>query len=245
MAISNSNNDAKYYGRKDICLLCEHTVHSLFPLPAKVAKQIARATSSSVIGDSPPTIGEWLAYFFYRTALPQTTVFHALHLLNRLSAVYSFSSAEMDAPLARLVHHRLIFTALLLATKYSMDDSYSNRSFAIASKSLFTLREVNEMEMEMMSSLDWTLGSPDLKEIVESYIAEWEEKLMRDRKADSLHRQAAKLASLPSRSHHSNPNPNSHSNHPSSFKRKRSGSILQASTRPIESLERRGLWVTS
>ncbi|KAH8930449.1 hypothetical protein BT69DRAFT_679669 [Atractiella rhizophila] len=59
-----------YLGRKDVCLFCETTVLSLFPLP--------RAYKSSDLYPQEPNIGEWLGYVLYRTGLPTTTN-HAWH----------------------------------------------------------------------------------------------------------------------------------------------------------------------
>jgi hypothetical protein len=51
-----------------------------------------------------------------------------------------------------------MLTALILSTKYQHDDTYSNKSWSIASRGLFSLREVNSMEMEMLESLDFKIG---------------------------------------------------------------------------------------
>jgi len=35
------------------------------------------------------------------------------------------------------------------------DDTYSNKSWSIVAQGMFTLREINQMEREMCSYLDW------------------------------------------------------------------------------------------
>jgi hypothetical protein len=72
---------------------------------------------------------------------------------------------------------------MILANVYHMDDSYSNKSWSIASKGLFSLREVNEMEIEMLEYLDFKIGEDGVKsivDIIESYEAqfvEWAEEM--------------------------------------------------------------------
>jgi len=159
----------KYHGRRDICILVESMTNHIFPVPTSVA--------SSSKSPAPPKMSGWLAYIFYRTALPNQTIFHAIHLLRRIAATLDFDPSISRSP---LVQHRLVFTALVLATKYWMDDSYSNKSFSVASRGLFTLKEVNEMEFELLEGLNWKIGEEGLVEILEGYEIEfsrWSQKL--------------------------------------------------------------------
>jgi hypothetical protein len=45
----------------------------------------------------------------------------------------------------------------MIASKVICDDTYSNKSWGIVAQGMFTLREVNQMEREMCSYLDWEL----------------------------------------------------------------------------------------
>jgi hypothetical protein len=45
----------------------------------------------------------------------------------------------------------------MIASKVICDDTYSNKSWAIVAQGMFTLREINQMEREMCSYLDWEL----------------------------------------------------------------------------------------
>ncbi|KAH8930450.1 hypothetical protein BT69DRAFT_1327916, partial [Atractiella rhizophila] len=60
-------------------------------------------------------------------------------------------------PPPALFYHRLLLASLSLACGYNMDDSYSNASWALASRGLFTTLEVNDMIVSMLASLDWRL----------------------------------------------------------------------------------------
>jgi cytoskeletal protein RodZ len=45
----------------------------------------------------------------------------------------------------------------MIASKVVCDDTYSNKSWCIVGQSLYTLKEVNQMEREMCSYLEWIL----------------------------------------------------------------------------------------
>lgn len=45
----------------------------------------------------------------------------------------------------------------MIASKVICDDTYSNKSWTIVGQGMFNLREVNQMEREMCSYLDWEL----------------------------------------------------------------------------------------
>ncbi|KAH8919917.1 hypothetical protein BT69DRAFT_1284444 [Atractiella rhizophila] len=156
----------RYYGRKDIALFCKENVTRYF---ARTLETTCTASTSKIdTRPPPPEIGEWIAYVLYRTALPLTTCYHALHLLHRLSQ--SFDS-DPRSPSPPLFHHRLVFSAFVLACKYAMDDAYSNKSWAVASRDVFNVREISEMELSMLKSLDWVLREEgeDLDEVLQHW----------------------------------------------------------------------------
>jgi hypothetical protein len=53
--------------------------------------------------------------------------------------------------------HRLFISAFMIASKVICDDTYSNKSWSIVAQGMFSLREINQMEREMCSYLDWEL----------------------------------------------------------------------------------------
>jgi hypothetical protein len=46
----------------------------------------------------------------------------------------------------------------MIASKVMCDDTYSNKSWGIVAQGMFTLREINQMEREMCSYLEWELN---------------------------------------------------------------------------------------
>ena len=46
----------------------------------------------------------------------------------------------------------------MLASKIICDDTYSNKSWCIVAQGMFALREINQMEREMCSYLEWQLN---------------------------------------------------------------------------------------
>lgn len=91
----------------------------------------------------------FIAYALHRTKLHSAVTFSALVLLQRLKA--RFPSARGSSG------HKLFITALMISSKVMCDDTYSNKSWCIAAQSMFTLREINQMEREMCQYLDWEL----------------------------------------------------------------------------------------
>ncbi|CDO69607.1 hypothetical protein BN946_scf184875.g10 [Trametes cinnabarina] len=54
--------------------------------------------------------------------------------------------------------HRLFISAFMIASKVICDDTYSNKSWSIVGQGMFALREINQMEREMCSYLEWQLN---------------------------------------------------------------------------------------
>lgn len=87
------------------------------------------------------------AYSLYRTRLPISITHQALLLLNRLKTRYPSARGTATSP------HRLFLSSLMLSSKISMDDTYSNKSWQVVGQGLFSLREVNQMERELFAFL--------------------------------------------------------------------------------------------
>ncbi|PPQ87435.1 hypothetical protein CVT25_008171 [Psilocybe cyanescens] len=95
----------------------------------------------------------FIAYALHRTKLHAAVTFAALVLLQRLKA--RFPSARGSSG------HRLFISAYMISSKVMCDDTYSNKSWCIVAQGMFTLREVNQMEREMCTYLDWELTVDD------------------------------------------------------------------------------------
>lgn len=103
------------------------------------------------------------AYALYRTRLPISIVHQSLLLLSRLKQRYPSARGTSSSP------HRLFLSSLMLSAKISMDDTYSNKSWAIVGSSYFPLREVNQMERELFAFLGWNVVVQ--QEELDSFIA--------------------------------------------------------------------------
>ncbi|KAL8284236.1 hypothetical protein RQP46_004985 [Phenoliferia psychrophenolica] len=164
-----------FHGYKDAAELCEHVITSLFsPGPSGnvgVGQEgLDTPPHSPVLGkEAPPPLGEFIAYALYRTRLPISITHQALLLLNRLKTRYPSARGTATSP------HRLFLSSLMLSSKISMDDTYSNKSWQVVGQGLFSLREVNQMERELFAFLGWNVVVRDeeltswIKDVVEPY----------------------------------------------------------------------------
>lgn len=154
---SRSNRHAeqydRFYGHRLISELCEAVISALFACPLDSASSsVGQQTITAADGSCRPTprLAEFIAYALHRTRLPEEITFQALFLLRRLK--YRFPAARGSSG------HRLFISALMLASKSSCDDTYSNKSWTIVSQGLFSLREVNQMERELFGYLGYKVN---------------------------------------------------------------------------------------
>ncbi|KAG8909740.1 hypothetical protein FRC01_006750, partial [Tulasnella sp. 417] len=70
--------------------------------------------------------------------------------------------------------HRLFISAFMIASKVICDDTYSNKSWCVVGQGMFSLREINQMEREMCSYLEWVLN------VKPEELAEFETEVKRD-----------------------------------------------------------------
>lgn len=93
---------------------------------------------------------QFVAYALYRTKLPSSVTFASLVLLQRLKARFPTARGSSG--------HRLFLSAFMIASKIICDDTYSNKSWSVVGQGIFQLREINQMEREMCTYLDWELN---------------------------------------------------------------------------------------
>jgi hypothetical protein len=98
---------------------------------------------------SQAKLPHFIAYALYRTKLHSSVTFAALVLLQRLKARFPTARGSSG--------HRLFITAFMIASKVICDDTYSNKSWSVVAQGMFSLREINQMECEMCSYLEWEL----------------------------------------------------------------------------------------
>lgn len=128
--------------------MCEKFILYLFACPLDSTS--ASAGSQSPDGTAAPRLSEFIAYALYRTRLPEFVTFQALYLLLRLKIRFPAARGSSG--------HRLFISALMLASKSSCDDTYSNKSWTIVGQGLFSLREINQMERELFGYLGYKVN---------------------------------------------------------------------------------------
>jgi hypothetical protein len=126
--------------------MCARFIMSLFACPD--VAQIPAPNGGGIATSS--TLAVFIAYALHRTRLHPSVVVSALYLLSRLKSRF---------PLARgSSGHRLFISAYMIASKVICDDTYSNKSWCIVSQQMFSIKEINQMEREMCSYLEWVLN---------------------------------------------------------------------------------------
>ena len=125
------------------CLIFQIT--SLFQCPD--------ITTAVAAGAPTPTLAHFIAYALHRTRLPSIVTFAALLLLQRLKARFPAARGSSG--------HRLFISAFMISSKVICDDTYSNQSWGIVAQKMFALKEINQMEREMCSYLEWNLNVMD------------------------------------------------------------------------------------
>ncbi|KAI0790569.1 hypothetical protein C8Q75DRAFT_698839, partial [Abortiporus biennis] len=149
-----------YYGHEEIAKVCAHFVTHLFACP-----DIPPPSTANPSAPSPP-LALFIAYALHRTRLHAAVTFAALYLLQRLKARFPAARGSSG--------HRLFISAFMLASKVICDDTYSNKSWSIVGQGMFALREINQMEREMCSYLEWQLN------VEPKLLQEFETKVRRD-----------------------------------------------------------------
>ncbi|KAH6913938.1 alternative cyclin Pcl12 [Coprinopsis sp. MPI-PUGE-AT-0042] len=136
---TTSSRPDPFYGHEPMARMCARFITHLFACP-----------------EYPPTtthaqakLPHFVAYALHRTKLHPSVTFASLILLQRLKARFPTARGSSG--------HRLFISAFMIASKVICDDTYSNKSWGIVAQGMFSLREINQMEREMCSYLDWEL----------------------------------------------------------------------------------------
>ncbi|EKM53413.1 uncharacterized protein PHACADRAFT_259782 [Phanerochaete carnosa HHB-10118-sp] len=147
-----------YYGHEETAKVCAHFVTHLFACPEQPPAQSPSQPA--------PRLDLFIAYALHRTRLHESVTFAALYLLQRLKARFPAARGSSG--------HRLFISAFMLSSKVICDDTYSNKSWSIVGQGMFALREINQMEREMCSYLEWQLN------VEPTALVEFQEKVKRD-----------------------------------------------------------------
>ncbi|EJT51279.1 hypothetical protein A1Q1_07522 [Trichosporon asahii var. asahii CBS 2479] len=131
-----------YYGHEETALMCADYILSLFGCPD--------VPPQAHPGQPTPSMAHFIAYALHRTRLPSVVTFAALLLLDRLKTRFPAARGSSG--------HRLFISAFMIASKVICDDTYSNQSWCIVGQKMFSLKEINQMEREMCTYLEWKLN---------------------------------------------------------------------------------------
>jgi len=130
-----------YYGHT--AKLCSRFVSHLFTCPEIPPPPAPPSTTQT------PWLEHFIAYALHRTWLHTSVTFAVLYLLQRLKARFPAVKGSSG--------HRLFISAFMLTSKIICDDT-SNKSWCIVGQGMFALQEINQMEQEMCSYLEWQLS---------------------------------------------------------------------------------------
>lgn len=131
----------RFYGHAVYSEAAERYIMTLFACSQNSVSATQEYSSTS----EAPRLAHFIAYALYRTRLPVVVSYHALILLKRLKKRYPAARGSSG--------HRLFIAAYMLASKMICDDSYNNKSWTIVCQGLLSLREVNQMERELIGYL--------------------------------------------------------------------------------------------
>ncbi|KAG8988266.1 hypothetical protein FRB90_002856 [Tulasnella sp. 427] len=146
---STSSKQAKsdsYYGHEEVAKMCARFITALFSCP-----DVPPLPANGAAPTGPqPTLAAFIAYALHRTRLASSVTYCALFLLSRLKGRFPAARGSSG--------HRLFISAFMIASKVICDDTYSNKSWCVVGQGMFSLREINQMEREMCSYLEWVLN---------------------------------------------------------------------------------------
>jgi len=123
-------------------LLCFHVLHQSHPV---VLPPPALPSTTPT-----PQLDHFIAYTLHQMQLHQSVTFAALYLLQCLKAQFPAAKGSSG--------HQLFISAFMLSSKIICNNTYSNKSWCIVGQGMFALQEINQMEWEMCSYLEWQLN---------------------------------------------------------------------------------------
>ncbi|EGF84129.1 hypothetical protein BATDEDRAFT_85420 [Batrachochytrium dendrobatidis JAM81] len=96
-------------------------------------------------------LDQFIKVIISRTRLSSSTLVTAFLYLERLKTCHPKCKGSPGSA------HRLILSAIMLAAKFLYDDTFDNTAWATVSSGIFSLEQVNHMEMEMLYFLDYNM----------------------------------------------------------------------------------------
>lgn len=121
----------------------EEYTRELFPYPAwqPASPQI----------QAYPTLHKFVDSIMRQTRTQLSVLCLALFYLRRLKSVHPSCRGSPGAS------HRLLYTSIIIASKFSADDTYDNKAWSTATLGLFSVEETNKMEREFLQYLEFNI----------------------------------------------------------------------------------------
>ncbi|EPS93239.1 hypothetical protein FOMPIDRAFT_1136570, partial [Fomitopsis schrenkii] len=148
-----------YYGHEETAKLCFFCRPRLIGSPTRFVTHLLALPDLPPLStaDRPapsPPLALFIAYALHRTRLHTSVTFAALYLLQRLKARFPAARGSLGH------RHEVI-----------CDDTYSNTLWSIVGQAMFAIREINQMEREMCSYLEWQLNiEPEALKVLEAKV---------------------------------------------------------------------------
>lgn len=130
--------------------------------------QILPCQDSKVVNDKPlPSLMTFLTKLVRYTSVYTGTLMATLVYLNKLK-----SKLPKNAQGLPCTRHRIVLSCLILASKFHNDSSPKNVHWAKYTEGLFTTKDINLMERQLIYLLNWDLKveNEEMVEVLDSFL---------------------------------------------------------------------------
>ncbi|TEB27316.1 cyclin-like protein, partial [Coprinellus micaceus] len=127
-----------FHGHETIATTCSRFVKHLFACPEDHSSE------------PRVKLSHFIASVLHTANVHPSILYTALIFLQRLKSRFPGIRGSSG--------HRLILSALILASKFMCDNSYTNKSWELITNGMFAVGDINQMERELCSYLNWELA---------------------------------------------------------------------------------------
>jgi hypothetical protein len=130
---------------------CHLFTHTPFLYPHLISTTQKRPPSLAPPLTTPtPQLDHFIAYTLHRTQLHPLVTFLAHYPLQCLKARFPMAKGSLG--------HHLFISTFMPTLKIICDDTYSSESWCVVRQGMFALQEINQIEQEECSYLEWQLN---------------------------------------------------------------------------------------
>jgi hypothetical protein len=138
----------------------------------QMADYVAEMAQRLVIPTSPvsPPFRKFVSQILTSTRLPSTTILLGMNYLARRANMMRVSQKDWKPEDGQV--YRMLTIGLLLGSKFLDDNTFQNRSWSEVSG--ISVKELNTMEMEWLTSLDWLMYvNLDKSDDFKAWLGDW------------------------------------------------------------------------